>query len=248
MKFSIEGNYDEIMDFVGRALAVPRVDKRKDIKDDLVGNNSASPDTVRGLDRILASAESRKRISCDSVRAAGLPAAKDRDRIVEGQGVFLFKECESFEWGDLPEFRVGKTSYHLSAGKVHICRENYNGATVYAELENIERLFKLQETNHEMFVKVLQEFKMHTYPNKAVIVRGFLREVGSFDRVGCENHFLCVNKEVRDSVSPAPDIQEDRKDIKEDPDWMYKPVLAGVINTRPSAVDGGKVEGTLEVS
>jgi len=43
----------------------------------------------------------------------------------------------------------------------------------------------------------------------------------------------------KNSVRKAPEISAARKDIKEDPDWMYKPILTGVFSTRPCDFDGG---------
>lgn len=47
------------------------------------------------------------------------------------------------------------------------------------------------------------------------------------------------------SVQKAPEITATREDGKEDPDWMYKPILRGVINTRPGD-DSGNWDGWSE--
>ncbi len=108
---------------------------------------------------------------------SGSEIAKGLDPAIKRTGVlpsFIFTELVSFEVSVQP-IKAGKSIYwlHPDGKKIKISRSNYLSVFVYAKIEDLVYLYGHQSEQQS----ILYAYGNQTYENKAVVLRGFLKDV-----------------------------------------------------------------------
>ncbi len=114
---------------------------------------------------------------------------------------FVFKETAAFEVSVQP-ITTGKAIYWLHPGgkKIKIARKAYPSIFIHANISDLVYLYEHQAEA----ISIIQAYGKATYTNKAVVLRGFLKDVPLSALVG-DNH----NDDVVVPVKEEPTGQED---------------------------------------
>lgn len=268
MKFSIEGDYSEIIGFVSHALTVlnSEIVEEKDsvqvpqarpelledrieeeVSEDMLKFREAYDELLNKNDSVLAEPEI-------TAKAPEIPGQKGIQLTLAELKNEPFSTRVKTPWDEKEEDAdQSSVSPEISAAAplgdrikkedLLIPRFEYDKTIE----QSIGRLFFVELSDGRV---LLRYFTCTVYTTKekvsripAPIKNGYFNDSGlpSNKKTAIRLYREILSK--KDSVPKAPEIPAAREDILEDQkDWMFKPMLKGAFSTRLYDLDGGKIE------